>query len=109
MEVPFVVDHQAEPGTCAGYRLTVTVLVSGYRLTVTVLASGYRLTVVVPFVVDQSPGRAREQGWIVAGVVEETRTLTSKFVLDVYTLTHYIICRVTTQYWTESLTVGGSK
>ena len=40
------------------------------------------------FVVDQSPGRAREQGWIVAGVVEETRTLTSKFVLDVYTLTH---------------------
>ena len=28
-----------------------------------------------------------------AGVGEETGTLTSKFVLDVYTLTNYIICR----------------
>ena len=28
-----------------------------------------------------------------AGVAEKTGTLTSKFVLDVYTLTNYIICR----------------
>ena len=42
----------------------------------------------------------------VAGVGEETGTLTSKFVLDVYTFTHCIICRVT-ECWTESPTVGG--
>ena len=46
------------------------------------------MLVIVPFVVDQSAGRARELGWIVAAVVAETRTLASKFVLDVYTLTH---------------------
>ena len=28
------------------------------------LASGYRLTVVVPIVVDQSPGRARDLCWL---------------------------------------------
>ena len=53
MQVTFVVDYQTEPGTSAGWRLTVTVLVSGYRL-----------TVVVPFVVDQSPGRARDLCWL---------------------------------------------
>ena len=42
------------------------------------------------FVVDHS-GIGREL--IVAGVVTDTRTVTSKFVLGVYTLTNYIICR----------------
>ena len=42
------------------------------------------------FVVDHS-GIGREL--IVAGVDTDTRTVTSKFVLGVYTLTNYIICR----------------